>query len=462
MQGKDILITTQDGKRLKQFKDLLIATGGNTYRFHNEILPEAKCDFLLIAIPGETTQNNPALLEHLRETYPASPILLLGSPSSSPPTMNSTEGSFVGWLPDDISADSARAIISQALQHREKLEKWAAHSAQDPMKITTRADGLLVVDRSGALQVLNSSALTILNLTRASWYGKPAASLLENDELVKLLENASDHPVKALLELSSGEFYITHVYPLPEGHKAATMHNVTQFRELESLKEEIILTVSHDLRSPLTAILGYVELIGKIGEVNDAQAEFIDRVQASVSTITQLIDALIELGQLESDYESPEDLVSIPNIIRQSIVLYEPLLDEKKHRLKLDIEEDLPPVRGNEVWLRMMVSNLIENAHKYSPAGKEIRVSARQEGKQVILQVQDEGIGIPQAEIDLVFNRQYRASNIPTDSTGSGLGLAFVQKIVENHSGRLWCDSTPGEGTTFTIVLPAISPAAAN
>jgi two-component system NtrC family sensor kinase len=122
----------------------------------------------------------------------------------------------------------------------------------------------------------------------------------------------------------------------------------------------------------------------------------------------------------------------------------------------MTIADDLPPVLGNPIRLRQMLSNLINNSMKYTPEGGTITVSAQAEAGQIILQFSDNGLGIPPTDLPYVFDKFYRASNVPLDAPGTGLGLAIVKSIVENHRGRIWVDSALGQGTNFTVVLPTV------
>jgi signal transduction histidine kinase len=151
-------------------------------------------------------------------------------------------------------------------------------------------------------------------------------------------------------------------------------------------------------------------------------------------------------------------MVQIGDVLNQSVQMLHPLLDEKAQTMRLEIPDDLPCVRGKAIWLRQMINNLIENAHKYSPENSDIAIKLKNEGDQILLQVIDSGIGIPTSEIPYIFDKHYRGSNLPLDSDGTGLGLAFVKSIVDNHNGRLWCESNENNGTTFTIMLPAAEP----
>ena len=127
---------------------------------------------------------------------------------------------------------------------------------------------------------------------------------------------------------------------------------------------------------------------------------------------------------------------------------------EKNQEVVLNLPTDLPTVLGNPVRLRQVIGNLISNAIKFTPTHGKILLSVQAEGEQVIIQVTDNGPGIPPADQPYIFDRFYRGSNVPYDAPGSGLGLAIVKSIIENHQGRIWLNSTLGQGSTFTVVLP--------
>jgi two-component system, OmpR family, phosphate regulon sensor histidine kinase PhoR len=232
------------------------------------------------------------------------------------------------------------------------------------------------------------------------------------------------------------------------------MQDITQLKELDRVKSDFVNTVSHDLRSPLTAILGYVELIERAGPVNDQQREFIRRVQFSVNNITSLINDLLDLGRIEAGFDVQKELVSLPSIIRYAIEGLRHRIQDKRLTLQMDIDEQLSNVLGNPVRLRQMVANLVGNAVQYTGAGGNLHIECQKEEGQAIIRVSDTGIGIPSQDQPYIFDKFYRASNIPLDSPGTGLGLAIVRSIVENHQGRIWVDSTIDEGTTFTVVFP--------
>ncbi len=248
----------------------------------------------------------------------------------------------------------------------------------------------------------------------------------------------------------------TQISPIEGVGNVVIMQDITHLKELERIKSDFVNTVSHDLRSPLTAILGYIELIDRVGPVNSQQKEFIQRVQSSVHSITALINDLLDLGRIEAGFDIQKDIISLDSIIHYSIDSLKGRTLSKGQQLEIMISNPLPHLLGNPIRLRQMVTNLLANAIKYTETGGLLKISAHAEAGQIILQISDNGPGIPDVDLPFIFDKFYRASNVPENTSGSGLGLAIVKSIVENHNGRIWVDSAIGHGTTFTVVLPTV------
>jgi two-component system NtrC family sensor kinase len=213
-------------------------------------------------------------------------------------------------------------------------------------------------------------------------------------------------------------------------------------------------TVSHDLRSPLTAVLGYAELVERVGPLTEQQQEFVRRIQGSVQNITALVNELLDLGRLEAGFDSRRESVQLESILAYSLGLFEPTVKEKNLDLQQNVAGNLPALRANPIRIRQMIDNLLGNAVKYTPAGGTIRVNAHSEDRQVIFEVKDSGPGIPRDEQAKIFEKFYRGSNV-LDTRGSGLGLSIVKSIVDSYHGRVWVESNVNEGASFIVVLPA-------
>jgi two-component system phosphate regulon sensor histidine kinase PhoR len=343
-----------------------------------------------------------------------------------------------------IAIDNAR-LYTRTEVERKKLETILTHVE----------DCVIVVDQEGQLVLANQTARTAFGVQDPNPVGKPARDLFQHLDLLELLTaEKRTRPSRSEITLEDGRVFNAQLTSIPDVGLAITMQDITHLKELDRIKSDFVSTVSHDLRSPLTAILGYVELIDRAGPVTEQQREFIRRVQFSVNNITALINDLLDLGRIEAGFDARKEIVPLGAIINYAIEGLHSRLAEKDQNLEIEITPKLPTVLGNPVRLRQLMGNLIGNAIKYTAAHGKITVRGHAEEGQIIIQVVDNGPGIPATDQPYIFDKFYRASNIPMDTPGTGLGLAIVKSIVDNHQGRIWVDSVVGQGSTFTVVLP--------
>ena len=231
--------------------------------------------------------------------------------------------------------------------------------------------------------------------------------------------------------------------------------DVTEFKEIERLKDEMISAVSHEMRTPLTAILGFTELLLAGGVEAADEKSHLATISREAERLNRLVNNFIDLQRMRTGRQvySFKDIAVHP-LLAEVIGQYVGV--SPSHRLTLDCPQDLPAVRGDWGRLREVVINLVSNAVKYSPKGGTVAVGGRFDGENVIISVRDEGIGISPELQGMIFERFYRVDN--TDRRpfgGAGLGLAVVWEIVTAHGGRVWVESTPGHGSTFYVQLPA-------
>jgi two-component system NtrC family sensor kinase len=257
-------------------------------------------------------------------------------------------------------------------------------------------------------------------------------------------------------ELKDGRIFSAQRTPIEEVGQAIVMQDITHLKELDRIKSEFVTTVSHDLRSPLTSILGYIELVERAGEINQQQREFIDRVQSNVQQISLMISDLLDLGRIEAGLDTTKEKTSVEQIVREAFEGIVDLADAEEITIELEIQGEIGKVFGDPIRLRQMINNLLDNALKYTPSGGTISFRTKTEEGQIILEVVDSGPGIPESDLPKLFDRFFRGSNIPDDVPGTGLGLAIVKSILDNHNGRVWVETKEGEGSSFTVVLPAV------
>jgi signal transduction histidine kinase len=230
---------------------------------------------------------------------------------------------------------------------------------------------------------------------------------------------------------------------------------VDQLHEVEQMKTRFISTVSHELRTPLTSITGYLHLLerGVAGPLTEAQLDFVHVALRNSDRLASLIDDLLTLSRFDAGRVSLDrrrvDLVRQLRDLREEM---EPVADEAESRLALETPPELV-IEGDPQRLQQSFANLVSNAIKFNRPGGQVRISAAASSREAIVEVSDEGVGIPPAEIPRIGERFFRASttmNMP----GSGLGLAITREIVERHGGRLEIDSQVGKGSSFRIRLP--------
>jgi two-component system NtrC family sensor kinase len=338
-------------------------------------------------------------------------------------------------------------LYENADQERNKLETI----------LKSIQDGVIVIDEERKILFVNQVILSAFLMEDKSPVGQVMDEVFGTPELMALV-NAINPSLFNRVELSTpdGRIVNAQISTIVGIGQAITIHDITHLKKLDRIKTDFVNTVSHDLRSPLTAILGYIELIERAGPVNTLQRDFIHRVQNSVKDITGLVNDLLDLGRIEAGFDSHREAVYLKQFIEYAVDGLKILLETRQMTLVCQMPENFPPIFANPVQMRQMLDNLLDNAMKYSPDGSTITVKAEVQQDQMILQVKDTGIGIPAADLPFIFDKFYQASNIGKDASGSGLGLAIVKSIVEAHQGRIWVDSRLEEGSTFTIVFPLV------
>jgi two-component system NtrC family sensor kinase len=351
-----------------------------------------------------------------------------------------------------LAGYAAIAIQNAWLYSRSEIERGKLETI-----LTRVADGVVVVGTDGRLVLVNQTARRAFAIkNEANLVGRLVRDVIYAPDLLEILAYGdASAPYRSEIALEDGRVFNAQVTPIPEVGLAVILQDITHLKELDRIKSDFVNTVSHDLRSPLTAILGYVELIERVGPISDQQVEFIRRIELSVQNITALINDLLDLGRIEAGFDVHKEIVPLRTLVYYIIDSLRPRIEEKALQLEVDVPEQLPSILGNPIRMRQMLMNLVGNALKYTQSGGEICISARSQAGQIILQISDNGPGIPLADQPYIFDKFYRASNV-AGAVGTGLGLAIVKSIVENHQGRIWVDSTPGHGSKFTVVLPAV------
>ena len=345
-----------------------------------------------------------------------------------------------------VALDNAR-LFEATQREREKLSSILAKTV----------DIVIVVDFDRRLILLNEAAIAAFNLNpREQYAGRPFEEVFAHTPLEAIRQHLivqTQHiPVMEETIIADQRYFRTYITANEQVGWVIVMHDVTPFKETEQLKNELIATVSHDLKNPLSVINGYIELLAMYP---DRSTEFMRMIKRSIRTMRQLIDDLLDLAHIDAGLELRAEPLDLSTVIQDSVMSLKSLAEEKSLDLEVSIPPDLPLVHADEKRLRQIVVNLLSNAIKYTPPEGHVAVRAEARDTMVMVSVEDNGLGISPEDQAQVFERFYRVRRPETDGIeGTGLGLAIVKSLVEAHGGKLGLQSHLGEGSTFYFTIP--------
>ncbi len=355
---------------------------------------------------------------------------------------------------------------------RQRLEAILA-STPDPVLVTDDQNRLLLVNPA-ARQVLGET----LPLPRSAAFlggdAVPVQDALTHEDLLALLQAPSDEDRSLELQMSDERSYLATVSSIMAREqrigRVCVMQDVTRFKQLDTLKSDFVSTVSHDLRSPLTLIQGYVTMLEMVGELNEQQTGYLRKVSASIEHMGHLINNLLDLGRLEAGVALQIEALPLREFIEGIVSAFQLQATQKRVTLTCDTSRlgGVKTIEADSALLRQAVQNLVENAVKYTEPEGKVDVVAEARADTVIVSVTDTGIGIAPVDQVRLFEKFYRGGRGQTGSLrrgrsedghgGTGLGLAIVKSIVERHHGKVNVDSQLGKGSLFTVTLPIQQP----
>ena len=365
------------------------------------------------------------------------------------------------------SNDDAGELASALNAMADRLQQIIAEVSVERSRLTTvldtMADGVIVVDREGRITLINRAAEHLLR-TGPNSVSRSLPEVVRDHELQQVVSEAADsqRPHQSEVQLIYGGGFVralaTPVAETGLGGVLLTLHDMTELRQLETTRKEFVTNVSHELRNPLAAAKLIVETLdaGALEEPPVAR-DFLGRLDSEIDRMSSLVEELLELARLESGqtalHLTPFDLSELLVEVQESFL---PRAARIGIRLSFELEEGLPLILGEKQKLRQVVANLLDNALKFTPSGKQVTVSAATATRYVDVFVSDTGPGIAPEHVPHVFERFYKVDRSRHEE-GSGLGLAIAKHIVQAHRGYVGVKSREGEGTEFTVRLPRAS-----
>ena len=324
-------------------------------------------------------------------------------------------------------------------------------------------EGVVVVDREGHIVLVNSALRSML-LIGAESVGKLLIETVRHSELDDLLEDARRSPGAAPTEIElpglKPRRLLVHASPLSgdDERLLVVFVDVTELRRLESLRREFVANASHELRTPIAAVRSATETL-RSGALDDpgAAVRFVDIIERNAQRLQSLVEDMLDLSKLESnEFRLKRERVELGSVVPIVLALFRERAEKKGVRLASELPAAPLGVEGDARGLEHVLSNLVDNAVKYCPAGASIVVHATQEGERVRLVVSDTGNGIPPEHLPRLFERFYRVdAGRSRELGGTGLGLSIVKHMVEAMRGAVSVESVVGKGSTFTVSLGA-------
>jgi PAS domain S-box-containing protein len=406
----------------------------------------------------------------------ADPILAAGYAAYLGVPLSGPEGALAGvlsvysqrprtWRPEEIEALLALAgNTSAALANAELYSRVSMEKERSVAILANIADGIVAVDRDGHVVLWNAAAEEITGVPQEEAIGRTTVQVLQR-QLESEDESAQPRQRLVSIQRDGEEVWLSlseAVMRDPLGTVAGRIfafRDISADRMVEQVKSDFVAAVSHELRTPLTSIYGFAETLLRqdVPFGDEERRIFLGYIASESERLTQIVDQLLNVARLDAgDLQVELGRIDVASVVSEVVGA----VDENGAMDGHNVEVDLPPeplaAEADPDKVRQVFSILVENALRYSPAGGKVIVGARRNADRVEVRVVDEGMGIPAAERERIFRKFYRAESAARDgAAGTGLGLFIAKELVTAMGGRIWVDSTEGEGSSFAFELPA-------
>jgi len=361
----------------------------------------------------------------------------------------------------------AQTMNNMAKQLDERIRTITQRSSEHQAIFRSIVEGVLAVDADGRVISMNHAAGEMLGINHEEVNGKTIGEAIRNTDIQKFVSLAlsSDEPVEGETILQDSEEKYLHLKGavLRTSEREASgavvvLNDLSHLRKLEKIRREFVSNVSHELRTPITSIKGFVETLqdGALKSPEDAE-RFLGIINKELDRLNSVIEDLLMLSRIERDTEGAQislELTPVAGILQGAVQSRQAKAEEKNIAVDMKCDKNLS-VRANALLLENAVINLLDNAINHSEKGSSILMEASRTDEGIAIHIIDHGYGIEKKHISRIFERFYRVDKARSRKQGgTGLGLAIVKHIVQAHCGRLQVESSPGEGSTFSIYLP--------
>ncbi|HHW39562.1 MAG TPA: cell wall metabolism sensor histidine kinase WalK [Syntrophomonadaceae bacterium] len=360
----------------------------------------------------------------------------------------------------------ASAINGISRTIKENVRELAESKGRLEAVLANMESGVLLFDGEGRLSLINPAAEGFLGVRAEEVMGMPHVEAVKNYSLSSLIDDVLRSWKPARKEISliypQERTVETHAAPIfgvggePHG-VVVVLYDISEIKHLERVRAEFVANVSHELKTPVTAVKGFAEtlLSGALYNFRAAE-EFVNIINEEAERLSRLIHDLLELSRIESKgFRLRIEPLELDAEIKRIVDKLKPQFLKKELTLTTDLPPEPVIVKADRDQIEQVLLNLLDNSLKYTPGGGQVEVSLRQDVGDVVVAVKDTGIGIPPEDLPRIFERFYRVDKARSRKLGgTGLGLSIVKHIIEAHRGRVWVESEPGKGSQFYFSIP--------
>jgi two-component system phosphate regulon sensor histidine kinase PhoR len=365
----------------------------------------------------------------------------------------------VGELPDNLPGleDFSHSVKTMALALSGRTTAVEAERARLAAVLDRMTDGVLIADAGGQVQFANPAVERLFDIQKA--VGRRVVEVLHQPRLIETWRSSREtgETREESVELSARKRFLQLVVlpDLQAGGSLLLVQDLTRVRRLETVRRDFVSNISHELRTPLASLKALTETL-RDGALEDPKAasRFLGRIETEVDALSQMATELLELSRIESG-QVPLELksVSAAALLLSAAERMRAQVERAGLVLRIDTSQDMTEVRADPPRLEQVLVNLIHNAVKFTRPGGEVILAAYTEENFVCFSIRDTGEGIPADDLERIFERFYKADRARSGG-GTGLGLSISRHLVEAHGGRIWAESTEGQGSTFHFTIP--------
>ena len=356
----------------------------------------------------------------------------------------------------DEVGELTHAFNEMSAKTKELVEMISEDRTRLATILDNMTDGVIMVDTEGNVSLANKAAEKLFGIKEAK--NEPLIEAVrdhEVDELLRLcLRTAQTQATQYESSVSKG--YLR-VVAIPIAHTGVLLlfQDLTELRSLQTTRRELIGNISHEFRTPLAGIKAMVEtLTGGAMDDKVAAKDFLTRIDSEVDRLTQLVEELTELSRIETGKaELKKEPIDLNKLVEEVIAQLSPQAERQQLSISREFATNLPSVLADKDRVRQVITNLVHNAIKFTPAGGRITITSRALEGSVVVHIADTGIGIPEEDLPRVFERFYKGDKARAGG-GTGMGLAIAKHVIQAHGGSIWVRSEEGKGSTFAFSLP--------